>query len=582
MRQDRRYGAARLGPALVFGLCVFSATCLVADGPPAVKRIETNAPEIGCYEKLELRVSLDATFSNPYDPNQIDLWAEFTAPSGKEWTIWGFYNPTSINSRWMVRFAPTETGQWQYVVKVTDSGGTAESAPGSFTVVKSAQHGFVQVASNNRYLCHSDGTSFYGVGLWYNDGPTPVIRARVETRELDNLKRRGANFICTRLEPLETLGTGLGRYDQAACLRIDQLLESCEERDIHIGLNLWFHNYLSKTIWDSYWSKVNPYRFVTEMKDFYGSEEAWSYQEKLYRYIIARWGYSRAVFLWFVMDEINGTDGWYHDRPAAERWCQHVHDYFKQHDPYGRPTTGTQSGGIREWWPEGYEIFDIAAREIYEAQGHPIPKSGKLGPDDPNPLRLSYQNYQTQTERLVSGFAKPAIIGECGWDHTYYEPGMPGYLAMYHNAIWVGLANGLCATPFWWSFTDWTNDSVVTNQMLYFGNFVGDIDFANLDLKPAKIVSDNCDAWAMRDDRFAFGWLVNPTMSVAKESFTVSGLPDGEYAVRLYRTWRGAYLPDESIQCRNGNLTVTIPELVTRRGHAAYIGNDVAFKIIGK
>ena len=37
---------------------------------------------------------------------------------------------------------------------------------------------------------------------------------------------------------------------------------------------------------------------------------AWKYQEKLYRYFIARWGYSRALAIWFIIDEVNGTDGW--------------------------------------------------------------------------------------------------------------------------------------------------------------------------------------------------------------------------------------------------------------------------------
>jgi hypothetical protein len=100
--------------------------------------------------------------------------------------------------------------------------------------------------------------------------------------------------------------------------------------------------------------------------------------------------------------------------------------FFNEHDPYNRPTTGTQSGGIGQWWPGGYEIFDIAAREIYEAQGHPMPKSGKLGPQDQNPIQTSYQNYAIQIQNLWNGFNKPALIGECGWDHTYYEPGMPG------------------------------------------------------------------------------------------------------------------------------------------------------------
>jgi hypothetical protein len=346
-------------------------------------------------------------------------------------------------------------------------------------------------------------------------------------------------------------------------------------------LNLWFHNYISETVWGS-WLKGNPYKSITKMSDFFSSQEAWKYQEKMHRYVIARWGHSRALFLWFVVDEINGTDGFRDDRTGAEMWCRKMHEFLKKHDPYGRPTTGTQSGGISQWWPNGYRIFDIAAREIYEAQGHPIPKRGKLGPDDPNPLQLSYRNYATQAQKLWSGFSKPIINGECGWDHTYYEPGMPGYLAMYHNAIWVSLTNGLCATPFWWAYSDWINDSVVTNQMLHFSRFVADIDFANLNIEPAKITAAHCDAWAMKSDKLIFGWVVHPRISVAKESFTISGLREGKYEVQLYRTWRGEYMNKHTVQCRGGDLTITIPELTTTKGHAAHIGKDVAFKIVPK
>jgi len=299
--------------------------------------------------------------------------------------------------------------------------------------------------------------------------------------------------------------------------------------------------------------------------------------------MIARWGYSRALFLWFVVDEINGTEGWTKgEHSVAEDWCRKVDKYFNEHDPYGRATTGTQSGGIGQWWPEGYEIFDIAAREIYEAQGHPMPKSGKIGPDDQDPIQSSYRNYATQVQNLWKGFEKPAIVGECGWDHTYYEPGMPGYLAMYHNALWVSMANGICASPFWWAYSDWLNDSVVTNQMLYFSEFVKDIDFANLSLTPADITATDCDAWAMKSDKLIFGWIVNPKTSVARDSFTISGLADGKYEVRLYRTWRGRYLEGQTLECSGGKLTCTIPELKTTGGHALHIGNDVAFKIVPK
>jgi hypothetical protein len=553
--------------------------------PPSVSSVRSNSSNIGLYEKFELRINLKATYANPFDPDEIDLRAGFTSPSGKKYNIWGFYNPSSWASLWMVRFSPTEKGIWRYVVSVTDSEGTGKSRVGTFTAIDSPHHGFIRIAPNQRYLRYDDGSSFYGVGLWYNDSYEQFNEGRITEEGLDNLKKRGANFICFFPTPLETMGTGLGRYDQNRCGRMDQLFEWCEERDLHISWNLWFHSYLSMAVWGGGNARYinNPYKLVSTATDFFGNKEAWKYQEKLYRYIIARWGYSRALFLWFIVDEINGTEGWTKgDRAVAEQWCRKIDKYFNEHDPYGRPTTGTQSGGIRQWWPGGYKIFDMAAREIYEAQGHPMPKSGKLGPDDESPLRFSYRNYATQTQNLWNGFDKPAIIGECGWDHTYYEPGMPGYLAMYHNALWVTLTNGLCATPFWWSYSEWINDSVVTNQMLYFSRFASGIDFANLNLKPAKIAAGACDAWAMKSDKLIFGWLVNPHVSVADESFTISGLPEGEYRVRLYRTWRGRYLREQTVECRNSQLTCKIPELKTTGGHALHIGNDIAFKIVPK
>jgi hypothetical protein len=118
--------------------------------------------------------------------------------------------------------------------------------------------------------------------------------------------------------------------------------------------------------------------------------------------------------------------------------------------------------------------------------------------------------------------------------------------------------------------------------MLYFSQFVSKIDFASKDFEPADITAPNCDAWAMRAGTFIFGWIVHPRTSVANESFTISGLPDGSYDVLLYRTWRGRYLDGQTIECRSGKLTCTIPELKTTRGHALHIGNDVAFKITPK
>ena len=553
--------------------------------PPAAEPKAEPKREVARYGKLELRVELKATYQNPYDPDELDLWAEFTAPSGKVWKIWGFYNPSSWSALWMVRFAPTEVGPWRYVVKVRDREGTGESKAGKFSVIDSSFRGFVRIAENKRYLQYADGSSFYGVGLWYNDGYDSLDSGSITEEGLDSLRQRGANFISFYSSPLETMGTGLGRYDQSRAGRLDQLFEWCEEREMLISWDVWFHAYFSDAVWGGGSARYrnNPYRLVAGAGEFFGSEEAWKHWEKLLRYMVARWGYSRSLFLWFVVDEINGTEGWRDGgSEAAEQWCRRVHDWLKACDPYGRPTTGTQSGGIKEWWPGGYRIFDIAAREIYESQGHPIPKTGKPDWATENPLKFSYLNYATQAQELWKGFEKPAIVGECGYDDTYYEPGTPGYLTMYHNALWAGLANGLSATPFWWSYSARSNDSVLTSSLAYFSEFVRGIDFAGDKWTPVALKVSAGDGWAMQGGKMTFGWLVNPAGGMANETFEVPGQDDGEYEVQLYRTWRGQYLDPVVVASAGGILTVKVPELRANRGHAQQTGDDVAFKIVKK
>jgi hypothetical protein len=553
---------------------------------PVINSVRPSVPgPVGLYDKFEVAVDLAASYSNPFDPGQVDLWAEFTAPSGKVWKIWGFYNPSEWSSLWMIRFAPTEKGAWKYVVKVRDGQGTAESQPRTFTAVDSPNHGFIGIAPNHRYLMYSDGTPFYGVGLWYNDSYETFDGGRITETNLDKLKQLGGNFISFFCTPLETMGSGLGRYDQSRCGRLDQLFDWCEKRDIHISWNIVFHSYISQGVWAPGGARYrnNPYHLVADAVDYFGNAESWKYQQNLYRYIIARWGYSRALFLWFLVDEINGTEGWETgDHAVAEQWCRNMQAFFAEYDPYRRSTTGTQSGGIAQWWADGYQIFDIAAREIYELQGHPMPPAGRLAPNEDSPLRYSYRNYATQAQNLWKDFQKPAIFGETGWDHTYYEPGTPGYLALYHDALWVSLANGACCTPFWWAWAEGLNDSVVTHQMLHFRRFVSDIDFAHLDPHPTPVEAGSSDAWAMKSDRLIFGWIVNPRTGVANESFSITGVPAGDYQVSLYRTWRGQYLEPVTVPSRDGKLTVTIPELQPKGSHAANIGDDVAFKITPK
>lgn len=548
---------------------------------PEIIRLRQRPDSVGIFEKFEVSLEIKCEFVNPFDPDQIDINTEFTAPSGKKWKINGFYD-FSMSTLWKVRFSPDETGKWSYMVTVRDKNGTVTSTPQSFTAIPSKRNGPLQVAANRRYLMHRNGKDFYGVGLWYNDGYEGFGSGRVEAAELDRLKSLGVNFISTFITPLETWASGVGRYDQNIAGRLDELLQMLEERDMVLSLNLWFHSYLSETVWGGgnvRWY-VNPYKQVTEAKDFYRSEEAWKYQEKLYRYMIARYGYSRALALWFIVDEVNGTDGWVKgDSLVAAEWLRKVHNYLKANDPWNRPTTGTRSGGIKEFWHEGYQITDIAAREIYEAQGFPINKTSTIDSADVNPLIHSYRNYASQNQKLWHGYGKPVINGETGWAHTFYEPSMPGYLAQYHNAIWVTLATGSAMMPFWWAHSRFINDNVVNNQMTSLRRFTDKLKFAHLtDIQPAEIKSlKGGDAYAMKSNEVIFGWIVNSDGDVANDKVTVTGIKNGKYKLRIYHTWRGMFLQEEDVVVTDGTISFGPPYMRIRGSQANYIGQDMAF-----
>lgn len=548
--------------------------------PPEIVNILQRQDSIGLYEKFEVSLNLNCEFSNPFDPDEIDITATFTSPGGKDWKINGFYYYTS-GMLWKIRFSPNETGQWKYTVSVRDKNGETTSEPKSFKAFKSSKKGPIQVASNKRYLQHPDGSTFFGVGLWYNDGYAGFNSGRVTPENLDNLKALGVNFISTFITPLETHGSGLGRYDQNICGRLDELMELCEARDMLLSLNLWFHAYLSETVWGGgnvRWY-TNPYQQVTKANEFYRSEPAWELQEKLYRYFIARWGYSRSLAIWFIVDEVNGTDGWVSgDSLGAAKWAGKVHEYFKQNDPYNHLTTGTRSGGIKEFWHEGYQIFDLPAREIYEAQGYPITKSASLDSAAIHPLTHSYSNYAKQISKLWNGYEKPAIIGETGWDHTFYEPNMPGYLALYHNALWVTLATGTAMTPFWWAYSDRLNDNVVTNQISSLRKFTDQIPFAKLSgLTPFDISIPDGNGYGMKSNEMIFGWVVNPATDVAGDPIKISSIKSGKYKLKLYHTWRGEFIQEKEVETSDGSLTINLPFLHTQGSHANYTGPDMAF-----
>jgi hypothetical protein len=262
----------------------------------------------------------------------------------------------------------------------------------------------------------------------------------------------------------------------------------------------------------------------------------------------------------------------------AGQWTKKVHDYFKKNDPYNHLTTGTRSGGIKEFFHDGYQVTDIAAREIYERQGYAVNNTSTLDSATAHPLTNSYTNYATEIARLWKGYNKPAILGETGWDHVFYEPSMPGYFAQYHNALWVCLATGTAMSPFWWAYSDLVNDVVLTNQLTSLRRFTDELAFSKLTgLNPADVQVSKGNVYAMKSNELIFGWAVDPMTDIANAKITVRAVNNGRYKLKLFHTWRGRYLPETEVTASKGVIEFTVPGLRGADSHANYIGQDIAF-----
>ena len=519
-------------------LIVLSAVCLSA--APTITQVTPNATTVGKYALLELTVSLTATYSNPYDPSQVDLSAVFTAPSGKTWAINGFYDSTL----WKIRFAANEIGTWSYVVKLTDATGSTQSASNSFNCTASSDHGWVKVAPNNRYLCYDDGTSFYGVGMaftWYETGETGYPYPQ----GLDTLAAYGCNtwvywnsaydyYNNVWFNLIESPESGIGRYDQAKCAHIDSLLSWSEASGMKMILVLWPHDFILSTAdgsWTNHWTE-SAYDSIVSCKNFYSDSTSWAYQAKQYRYDIARWGYSTAFLSWQLIDEINGTEAWLidNDTITPNAWMVKIANFFQTNDPFHHPTESSEANYL---WPTGDSANSMTNTENYGDE--------------------SATGWASLAQKLWNGYDKPAMTGEAGTNDI-------------DTGLWSAMANGECMNPMFWQYNQDYNLPADLTHFSGFAAFVNSINFAGLtSLKLANVTVAGQTAYGISSDQDVFGWISG---TISGKTLSITGLTNSNYNTLEWWDCTAGTNTTSTVSVTNGSLTATIP--TTTEGQMAF------------
>ncbi|MBU0619251.1 DUF5060 domain-containing protein [Patescibacteria group bacterium] len=173
-----------------FCLLVFwsSENCLAVG---EIINLKSNKSSVGLYEKFEVEFELTTSYSHPYYfessagvSDWIEVAGQFTSPNNKQISVPAFwYVPhkrlkqgnqevlgVSGRGRWVIRFAPSEAGEYRYYIIAKDQAGSRQSALMSFQAVASTQKGFVRVSPrDSRYLEFDNGQSFIplsGTATW--------------------------------------------------------------------------------------------------------------------------------------------------------------------------------------------------------------------------------------------------------------------------------------------------------------------------------------------------------------------------------------------------------------------------------
>jgi uncharacterized protein DUF5060/collagenase-like protein with putative collagen-binding domain len=145
--------------------------CLL--GLLSVSTAASEIPKVGLYRGFETQIENTKTYANKFA--DVELTATYTAPSGRQWDFWGFFDGNGSGQGdlttghvWKLRFMPNELGTWTYAYQWNDG---TPGGKGSFSCVKEgAGKGVLQAYRENPHWFAYNGTEPVWLKSYYETG----------------------------------------------------------------------------------------------------------------------------------------------------------------------------------------------------------------------------------------------------------------------------------------------------------------------------------------------------------------------------------------------------------------------------
>lgn len=562
--------------------------------PPSVRSVSALSTVVARYGLFELSADLDASWNNPFDPNDISVSAWFTSPSGKTVEVPGFwYQPFSRRlegnaevltpsgpPHWRVRFSPLEVGTYTYTVTVKTRAGRTSAKPASFRAVASAGPGFVRIRPASDYLEFSDGSPYFAVGenvCWYSHRGTFDYDLY-----FSRFRQHGMNYTRIWMSPWSvgiewsdgkphygppTQYDGLGRYSLQNAWRLDHILELARRSGIYVMLCFICHGENRAHSSDprqAMWP-FNPYASANggpcpDPQSFFTDIEAKRQFTQRLRYVTARWAAYSSVLAWEFWNEVDITDGY--SSPNSSAWHREMAKALRAMDPYGHPITTSFASinGDGSVW---------SLPEIEFTQSH------YYGPN-------LERTIETSVRDMTQRYRKPTLFGEFGADvHGRLDREDPDGIHL-HNGIWSAAMSGSMGTAMTWWWDSYVEPAKQYHHFRALAAFVKGWPWTSHRWSPAQVSAPpDVRVIGLQSDDRAILWVRDANSSLDKlrqgtactprsDQFQLRGLRNSRCRVEWWDTIKGRQIGTSDIEAANGVLSLETPTYV----------RDVACKVM--
>lgn len=522
--------------------------------PPFNSSITKNPDTVKKYDMIEFTFTLSVVFTNPYDPNQVSIEANFTSPSGKKTTSYGFYfEPYKIISSgtdltfaangspsWKIRFTPLEEGNYTGIVKVSSTAANATAALPNFHVDPADINnpGFVKVSNSGKYLRFDNGQFFFPQGQnllpsWHQGAVYNGNNTTEYDMTMQELAKNGGRAIriiasCNNaalrwknnsacLGDVTSGFNGLNNINQLSAAKIDDMVKIAKNNNLYINFLLQGGGSVDQTLSDAEEWGDSPYNSANggpaaNTYDFFTKPEARRLYKQELRYFLSRWGYSPNIMTIELMQEMDWlflhmehVSTSYRDQVmnAALKssplpsfnpytgWAQEMVSYLHSLDPNQHLVNISSGEGITY-------IVDWAAPHNLFING-----AYNAGPFDLAEQHVylnsnipsgtdNISGVKALAEAIQARIAKPFIMAEWGLQTNCDHDAYDISGIGYHNALWTLMMRGVATWP--WCALPRNTKANYLKSLPAAGAFLADEnfeqDFSNLSAN-ANVTSTN-------------------------------------------------------------------------------------------